>query len=111
MVPIITGRISNELPKAKKRDALKHLDEDFGVHRVKKIQLHEGFIKDIWVNDLAIITVMKPFKFDHITKYVPLASNSSKGDDFQILDSLTLFLPVLLGRISTLIEYHMTTPK
>ena len=83
---IITGKTNNELPEAKTgpKEWIRY-DKEFGVHRVKNIRLHKGFIKGIWINDLAIVTVKKPFEFDHITGYSPLASgNSSNGNDFQI---------------------------
>ena len=80
-----TGKTNNEYPKAKTPKKWIKDDKKYGVHRVKNIQLHKGFIQGIWLNDLAIITVKKPFKFDHITGYTPLASgNSSNGNDFQI---------------------------
>ena len=75
---MITGKVNNELPKAKNPKAWKRKHEKNGVHRVKKIQLHGGFIKDIWINDLAIITVIRPFKFNDITEKVPLPSKGSK---------------------------------
>ena len=75
---MITGKVNNELPKAKNPKMWKRKHEKHGVHRVKKIQLHGGFIKDIWINDLAIITVFKPFKFNDVTEKVPLPSKGSK---------------------------------
>ena len=36
------------------------------MHRVKEITVHGGFIQKIWMNDIAIITVKKPFKFSHL---------------------------------------------
>ena len=71
---MITGKVNNELPKAKKAKAWKRKDKKYGVHRVKKIQLHGGFIKDIWINDLAIITVIKSFKFNDLTGKISLPS-------------------------------------
>ena len=86
MYLIITGQTNNHLPKAKTPNEWKRKDKEYGVHRVKKIQLHEGFIQGTWINDLAIVTVKKPFKFDLKTKSVTLASgNSTNGNDFQII--------------------------
>ena len=80
---MIIGRTNNELPFAKTPTSWKKYDEKFKVHRVKKIQLHGGFIKDIWINDLAIITVIKPFKFNDVTGKIPLPNKGSKvGKDF-----------------------------
>ena len=81
---MIIGRTNNELPFAKTPTSWKKYDEKFKVHRVKKIQLHGGYIQGIWINDLAIVTVKKPFKFNDETGYTPLASRNSNGNDFQI---------------------------
>ena len=81
---MIIGKTNNELPSAKTPTSWKIHDKKFKVHRVKKIQLHGGFIQGIFMNDLAIITVKKPFKFDDQTGYAPLASRTSDGNDFQI---------------------------
>ena len=86
---IITGKTSNELPKAKTPKEWIKNDEEYGVHRVRNITLHKGFIRGIWINDLAIVTVNESFKFDHVTGYAPLASGkSSNGNDFQILHNI-----------------------
>ena len=83
---IITGQIKNNLPRAKTAKAWKKDDKKHGVHRVKDIQLHGGFIQGIWINDLAIITVTKPFEFDLHTGIASLDSgNSTNGNDFQII--------------------------
>ena len=83
---IITGQTNNQLPKAETVNAWKSRDKEYGVHRVKKIQLHGGFIQGIWINDIAIITVKRPFKIDDVTGYATLASgNSTNGNDFQII--------------------------
>ena len=85
---IITGEVNNELPKAgkfwKKRQVWKKLKKENKVHSVKKIKLHGGYIKANFLNDIAIITVKEPFKFDHQTGYAPLASKNSNGNDIQI---------------------------
>ena len=84
---IITGNTNNELPKAEKgpKEWIKN-DKKYGVHRVKNIRLHKGFIKGIWINDLAIVTVKKPFKFDLKTNISTLArENSPNGNDYQII--------------------------
>ena len=83
---IITGQIKNNLPRAKTAKAWKKNDKKHGVHRVKDIQLHGGFIQGIWINDLAIVTVKKPFKFDLKTNISTLArENSPNGNDYQII--------------------------
>ena len=88
---IITGEVNNELPKAgkfwKKRQVWKKLKKENKVHSVKKIKLHGGYIKANFLNDIAIITVKEPFKFDHVTKKAPLPSrgNLKNGNDFQII--------------------------
>ena len=79
---MITGKVNNVLPQALKAKAWKRKDKKYGVHRVKKIQLHGGFIKDIWINDLAIITVIRPFKFNDVTEKVPLPSKGSKVGNY-----------------------------
>ena len=79
-----TGKTNNEYPKAKTPKKWIKDDKKYGVHRVKNIKLHKGFIQGIWLNDLAIITVKKPFKFDNQIGYAPLASKISNGNDFQI---------------------------
>ena len=40
--------------------------EEYNLHRVQEITVHGGFILKIWMNDIAIITVKKPFKFSHL---------------------------------------------
>ena len=40
--------------------------EKYNMHRVQEITIHGGFIHKIWMNDIAIITVKKPFKFSHL---------------------------------------------
>ena len=83
---MIIGRTNNELPNAKTPTSWKKYDEKFKVHRVKKIQLHGGYIQGIWINDLAIITVTKPFEFDLHTGIASLDSgNSTNGNDFLII--------------------------
>ena len=83
---IITGQIKNNLPPAKTAKAWKKDDKKYGVHRVKDIQLHGGFIQGIWINDLAIITVKKPFEFDLHTGIASLdTGNSTNGTDYQII--------------------------
>ena len=83
---MIIGKINNELPRAKTAKAWKKHDKKYGVHRVKDIQLHGGFIQGIWINDLAIITVKKPFEFDLHTGIASLDSgNLTNGNDFQII--------------------------
>ena len=92
---IITGRVNNELPKAgkfwKKRKTWKKLKKENKVHSVKKIKLHGGFIKANFLNDIAIITVKEPFKFDRVTKKASLPSrgNLKNGNDFQIIFNLS----------------------
>ena len=92
---IITGEVNNELPKAgkfwKKRQTWKKLKKENKVHSVKKIKLHGGYIKVNFLNDIAIITVKEPFKFDHVTKKAPLPSrgNFKNGNDFQIIFDLS----------------------
>ena len=92
---IITGKVDNELPKAdkfwKKRKAWKKLKKANKVHSVKKIKLHGGFIKANFLNDIAIITVKEPFKFDRVTRKAPLPSrgNFKNGNDFQIIFNLS----------------------
>ena len=89
---IITGEVNNELPKAgkfwKKRQTWKKLKKENKVHSVKKIRLHGGYIKSNFLNDIAIITVKEPFKFDHVTRKAPLPSrgNLKNGNDFHIFD-------------------------
>ena len=86
---IITGQTNNELPNAKTVNAWEKGVLENGVHRVKKIKLHEGFIRGIWINNLAIVTVKKPFNLRPrfpITERVSLAGgNSTNGKDFQII--------------------------
>ena len=92
---IITGEVNNELPKAgkfwKKRQTWKKLKKENKVHSVKKIKLHGGYIKVNFLNDIAIITVKEPFKFDHVTRKAPLPSrgNFKNGNDFQIIFDLS----------------------
>ena len=53
--------------------------------------MHGGYIKANFLNDIAIITVKEPFKFDHVTKKAPLPSrgNFKNGNDFQIIFDLS----------------------
>ena len=82
IILMIIGRTNNELPSARKPTSWKKFDKEFNVHRVKKIKLHGGYMEGIYMNDLAIITVKKPFKFDNQIGYAPLASKISNGNDF-----------------------------
>jgi hypothetical protein len=47
------------LPKKSKKQLLKIP----GVHGIKKIEIHEDYVPGAFLNDLAIITLTKPFNF------------------------------------------------
>ena len=81
---MVIGKTNNELPSADTPTSWKRNDKKYKVHRVKKILLHGGYMQGTYMNDLAIITVKKPFKFDKQTGYAPLASRTSDGNEFQI---------------------------
>ena len=34
-----------------------------GIHGVKKIEIHEDYVPGVYLNDLAILTLTKPFIF------------------------------------------------
>jgi len=57
---VMAGKVKRTLPddKSWERDP-----EKYNLHRVKEITVHGGFLQKIWMNDIAIITVKKPFKF------------------------------------------------
>ena len=81
---MVIGKTNNELPSATTPTSWKKHDKEYNVHRVKKIKLHGGYMQGTYMNDLAIITVKEPFKFDVQTGYAPLAGKNSNGNDIQI---------------------------
>ena len=54
------GKVKRTLPDDK---SWQQNPEEYNLHRVQEISVHGGFIQKIWMNDIAIITVKKPFKF------------------------------------------------
>ena len=57
------GKVKRTLPENK---SWQQNPEKYNIHRVQEITVHGGFILKIWMNDIAIITVKKPFKFSHL---------------------------------------------
>ena len=73
------GSINYTLPKVPKKELLKLP----GVYGVKKIEIHEDYEKRdedgsliYLINDLAILTLAKPFMFDDETKKGELQTKS-----------------------------------
>ena len=57
------GKVKRTLPDNK---SWQRNPEKYNLHRVQEITVHGGFIQKIWMNDIAIVTVKKPFKFSHL---------------------------------------------
>ena len=95
---MILGKTNNELPPAKTINYWKAKDKKYKVHRVKKIELHGGYLRDNWMNDIAIVTVKPPFKIRKATKLasLPKANNSLNG---KLLIFILRIYSLLNGRL------------
>lgn len=58
---ILPGVHNLTMPKKTKKPFKKW---PVNVHKVDDIRVHEGYIADEWINDIAIVTVEKPFAID-----------------------------------------------
>ena len=74
--------------------------EEYNLHRVQEITVHGGFIRKIWMNDIAIITVKKPFKFSRkIGEFIYLVKLGSRHLFNTNLLLIFLFLEYKINRV------------